>query len=188
MSYFDNKKNVHDYIKMSKGYDGAELINILGKYLVKGSMVLELGMGPGKDLDILARLFKATGSDSSSIFLELYRDNHPAADLLLLDARTIETERKFDCIYSNKVLHHLAKDELRESFARQKRTLTQRGLLLHSFWYGSKTEEHHGLKFVFYTEQEPKDLVKNDFEILELQRYTEIEESDSICLLLRKPA
>lgn len=51
MSFFDNEKNVLEYIKMCEGFDGRELIQILSKYLPKDASVLELGSGPGKDLD-----------------------------------------------------------------------------------------------------------------------------------------
>jgi trans-aconitate methyltransferase len=107
MGYFDNVKNVRDYIRMAEGYDGRELIENLKKHLRSGSSVLELGMGPGKDMDILAGTYRVTGSDSSRIFLDMHRQTHPEADLLQLDAVTIKTDRRFDCLYSNKVLQHL---------------------------------------------------------------------------------
>jgi hypothetical protein len=52
MGFFDTEKGVEQYIKMAEGYDGAELIKILQKYLPQNSTVLELGIGPGKDMDI----------------------------------------------------------------------------------------------------------------------------------------
>ena len=121
MGFFDTEQGVNEYIKLAEGYDGAELIKILQKVLPEKSTVLELGMGPGKDLDILSKFFKATGSDSSQVFLDRYKQENPEADLLKLDAVTIPTDRTFDCIYSNKVLHHLTRKELKESFQRQKR-------------------------------------------------------------------
>jgi len=71
---------------MAEGYDGVELIRILQKYLPANSTVLELGMGPGKDMDILKKLYIVTGSVNSQIFLDKYKKNNPDADLLLLDA------------------------------------------------------------------------------------------------------
>ena len=112
MGFFDTEKGVEKYITMAEGYDGVELIKILQKYLSKDSTVLELGMGPGKDLDILKESYTVTGSDNSQIFLDKYKENHQDADVLLLDAVNIPTNRKFDCIYSNKVLHHLSKEDL----------------------------------------------------------------------------
>ena len=69
MDYFSNAKNVEDYIQMAEGFDGRELVDILRKHLKGGSTVLELGMGPGKDLKLLSEHFTVTGSDSSNIFI-----------------------------------------------------------------------------------------------------------------------
>jgi trans-aconitate methyltransferase len=120
MGFFDTEHGVEEYIKIADGYDGTELIKILQKYLPENSTVLELGMGPGKDMDILKNSYTVTGSDSSQIFLDKYKERHPDSDLLLLDAVTIHTDRKFDCIYSNKVLHHLTKKDRIKSLQRQK--------------------------------------------------------------------
>ncbi len=58
MTYFNDKEKVSQYIEMAQGFDGKELIGILKKHLKEGSTVLELGMGPGKDLDILKSTIK----------------------------------------------------------------------------------------------------------------------------------
>ena len=121
MGFFDTEKGVNEYIKMAEGYDGRALIKIFKNYLRKDSKVLELGMGPGKDLDILGENFVVTGSDNSSVFLEKYREKNPKADLMLLDAVTLNTDRKFDGIYSNKVLHHLTTEDLKTSLKNQKK-------------------------------------------------------------------
>ncbi|HIA66871.1 TPA: class I SAM-dependent methyltransferase [Candidatus Poribacteria bacterium] len=81
--------------------------------------------------------------------LQLYREKQPEADLLKLDATTIETDRSFDCIYSNKVLHHLSKSDLRYSFTCQQQLLTDGGLLMHSFWYSDKEEESYGFRLLY---------------------------------------
>jgi trans-aconitate methyltransferase len=120
--FYHSKKHVMEYINMAEGYDGKELIEILKKYLPEKSTVLELGMGPGKDLDILKNDFDVTGSDNSDIFLDMYREKHPNADLIHLDAETLITNRKFDCIYSNKVLHHLSTKKLKQSIKSRKST------------------------------------------------------------------
>jgi cyclopropane fatty-acyl-phospholipid synthase-like methyltransferase len=186
LAFFDNQKNVNDYIKMAVGYDGRELIDILKAHLPAGSSVLELGMGPGIDLQMLDGDYAVTGSDSSKIFIDLYREKHPDADLLELDAQTIQTDRVFDCIYSNKVMHHLTKDELHRSFTRQRELLTEGGLLMHSFWFGSKEETHQGLRFIYYTESALMGLIGPGFETLKIKRYDEMEEADSFYVLLRK--
>ncbi len=98
MTYFNDKEKVKEYIKMCEGTDGKELIYILKKYLKESSTVLELGMGPGKDLDLLKDYYDVTGSDNSQIFLDMYKENNKDIKLLFLDAVTINTEKQFDYI------------------------------------------------------------------------------------------
>ena len=186
MGYFDDVENVEAYIKMAEGYDGRELIAVLKRYLEPGATVLELGMGPGKDLDLLREQFRVTGSDSSQAFLKRYRQAHPDADLLQIDAAVLDTERHFDAIYSNKVLHHLTKTQLKSSFRQQAQLLNNAGILLHSFWYGDKEEAFSGLRFVYYTEQTLGEMLGDGYEILEIQRYAEMEEGDSFYVVLKK--
>lgn len=186
MGYYDNEKNVKEYMAMAEGYDGKALIEVLKKYLAKGATLLEIGMGPGKDLDLLRAFYDATGSDNSQVFLDLYKVKNKHAHVILLDAKTIDTDKKFDCIYSNKVLHHLTVEELKKSLQRQKAVLNDNGLLFHSFWYGSKTEKYHGLRFTYYTEARLRKVIGNDFEIIEIERYKEMEDDDSIYALLKK--
>ena len=186
MGYFDDEKNVEEYVKMAEGYDGRVLIDVLKKYLRNGSTVLELGMGPGKDFEILAESFQVTGSDNATVFLDRYRARNAAADLVLLDAAKMNIDRRFDGIYSNKVLHHLTRVELKESLQRQKAVLNNGGILLHALWYGDKEEELSGLRFVYYTEAIFGEMVGSEYELMEATRYTEMEPDDSLYVVLRK--
>ena len=52
MTFYDEPKNVQQYIDMAEGYDGRELVAALTEYLSAGAVVLELGMGSGVDLDL----------------------------------------------------------------------------------------------------------------------------------------
>ena len=91
MSYYDELENVLSYIQMADSFDGSRLIKKLHSHLVQGASVLEIGMGAGKDYDILAERFDVTGSDRSSVFLELYQAKNPDAQLMQLDAATLQT-------------------------------------------------------------------------------------------------
>ena len=186
MEFFKDEENVENYISLAEGYDGRELIDILRTHLEPGSSVLELGMGPGKDLDILGETFTVTGSDYSEIFLDRYRKVHPEADLIMLDARILGTDRTFDCIYSNKVLMHLSRDELETSLSRQKDLLNEGGLLFHSFWRGDKVEVHHGLRFVYYDQTHLGEMFGIDYDVVALEVYSEMEDDDSIYVVARK--
>ena len=185
MGFFDTEKGVEEYIKMTDGYDGEELIKILQKYLPVNSTILEIGIGPGKDMNILKKSYKVTGSDYSQVFLEKYKKNNQDADLINLNAVTLQTERKFDCIYSNKVLHHLTRNDLSKSFQRQKEILNPNGIVFHSFWKGTKTENIEGLLFTYYEIKDLEELTESNFDILMSETYTEIEKNDSIFTVLK---
>ena len=186
MNYYDDKKNVDQYNKMAEGYDGRELIDLLRQHLSPGSTILELGMGPGKDLAILGEIYQVTGSDRSTIFVEQYQETYPNADLLLLDAHTLDTDRQWDGIYSNKVLHHLTHEQLKESLARQGDLLNKGGVLCHSFWQGDDSYEMHGLHFEYYTPETLKPLIPDNFDIIVLQSAQEMGPDDTLYLILKK--
>ncbi len=185
-TYYDDPKNVADYVQMAEGYNGEELIQLLQELLPSGSTVLELGMGPGVDLDLLAAHYQVTGSDRAQPFLDRYLLAHPQADLLLLDAVTLDTPRRFDAIYSNKVLHHLTRTDLVESLRRQLDLLAPGGLLVHSFWYGDHEETYPGMLAVHHTEATLTQALGSAYEVLKMARYAEMEEGDSLYCVCRK--
>jgi cyclopropane fatty-acyl-phospholipid synthase-like methyltransferase len=186
LGYFDDEANVEAYIKMAEGYDGRHLIDVLKEHLPEGSSVLELGIGPGVDLLLLSKYYQVTGSDNSTIFLDRFKKQQPSADLVKLDAASINIDRAFDCIYSSKVLHHLSRQELKASFLQQSTKLNGRGLVMHSFWRGEQEESYDGLRFVYYTEDSIQDSIGPDYEILDVENYTEMDLNDSFYILLRK--
>ena len=184
-NYFDDEKNVRDYITMTEGDDGSDLVERLRRHVPDGSEVLELGMGPGSDLDLLSTHYRATGSDASGPFLAIYLETHPQADVFMLDAITMDTDRRFDAIYSNKVLHHFTPDELRQSLEAQARVLRPGGTAFHSFWYGSGEKIHNGLRFTYHTEATIRAAVGEEFTIVEIEPYEEAKDGDSLFVALR---
>lgn len=183
MGFYDDEKTALQYIAMADGYDGRELVDVLKVHLPKGASVLEIGMGPGTDLDLLKKHYEVTGSDASRFFLDRYRRSHPDSDLIQLDAVELDTERVFECVYSNKVLHHLTDDELSKSLRRQRQILLGTGLIMHSFWRGTGVDEHHGLKFVYQTEDTLRSIVGELFNVLDVVVYKEMDDDDSLYVL-----
>lgn len=186
MSFFDEKSNVTQYIEMTKDYKGDEMLKYLWPYLKKDSTLLELGMGPGKDLDFLSKTYKVTGSDTSQVFLDLYRERNSDIALVKLDAATIKIDSKFNCIYSNKVLHHLTKVELIASIKRQTEVLEVEGIIFHTFWLGQGVEDYDGLLFNYYSIDDIKDFFDKYFDIIEIEMYKEEKENDSIYVIGKK--
>lgn len=186
MEYYENRDHVEKYIAFTPSHDGSLLVDKLAEHLPAGATVLELGMGPGKDFEQLRGRFDVTGSDNSKLFLELFRQRDDQAALLHLDARTLETDRRFDAIFSNKALIHLADEELRQSFTRQFDVLNHGGLILHSFWYGDAEHEFSGLRFYHRTAEGIAALLKGLFDIVEIGRHAKMADDDSVYVLARK--
>ncbi|MEM7155809.1 MAG: class I SAM-dependent methyltransferase [Myxococcota bacterium] len=187
MSFFDDEANVDQYLQMAEGYDGAALVEVLGRHLQPGASVLELGMGPGKDLALLSDAgFEPTGSDASEVFVRRYMDGGGAHPVLLLDAVTLDTDERFHAIYSNKVLQHLTRADFRASLSRQAELIPTGGVMLHSLWYGTADEEHGGLRFTQHDEASIRTSLPDSLELVAHERYTEMDADDSIWVVLQK--
>ena len=185
-NYYEVEKNVDQYTKFTPAHDGVLLIDTLVGSLPAGSGVLELGIGPGKDFKRLSEHFNVTGSDFSKLFLQRYREKDGSADLMHLDARTLETDRTFDGIFSNKALIHLSPDELQRSFNRQHDLLNDNGLILHSFWYGEGNNVFNDLTLEYHNEKDLRKMLEGSFDIVELEQHAKMADGDSIYVLARK--
>ena len=187
MGYYDCEQNVDAYVRMAAGYDGRHLVAVLERHLPAGSSVLEIGMGPGKDLRLLSRRFRPTGSDRSAIFVDRMRAARPEADVLRLDAVMLPTDRRFDAVYSNKVLHQLTREDLVRSLRAQRRVLNAGGIAVHGLWYGDRLETDHSGQCQYYTPQTFAEAAGEWFEILETGPYAEDSAGDSLHVVLRRP-
>lgn len=182
---YDTAEGVSEYAAMAEGYDGRTHIEHLHGLLAPGAEVLELGIGPGVDLDMLAERYRVVGSDLSQPFLDRYAAMRPDAELLRLDAVEINTTRRFDCIYSNKVLHHLTSEELTQSLQRQAEIIRPDGLLLHGLWAGEATENHAGLHSQQHTAETLATVMPPMLTIAECSSYQEMSTDDSIRVVFR---
>ena len=191
MSFFDTDEGIEQYAQMAEGYDGRALVEQLVALRPEGGELLELGMGLGKDLELLAPHFEVTGTDSSEAFLRRYRAQPGAleVELLALDAVSfagLDAARRFDVIYSNKVLHHLERETLVHSWARQAQHLRSGGLAFHSFWHGEGDQEFSGMRFCYYTRESLAASLPPELQLELCERYTEMDDDDSMLVVLRR--
>ena len=184
--YYKIPESVDEYIRMAKDVNGKHLIEQLQKVLPQGSRLLEVGSGPGTDWKIMSEFYTVIGSDNSPEFLKRLQAAHPEGEFILLDAVTLETELEVDGIYSNKVLHHLRDDELKNSIQRQAEVLKPGGVICHSFWKGESLEVFKGMVVNCHTREGLEELFGEQFEILLLEEYAEFEEGDSLLMIGRR--
>lgn len=185
MNFYNDPSKVDEYEKMCDEYDGSELYKVLDKHLEKNSTLLELGCGPGNDIVQLKNRYKITGSDFSDEFLKRCNKRFPDLPFIKLDAVTIETDKTFDCLFSNKVLHHFTIEELEKSLTRQKKVIKQNGIFAHTFWLGDKEFTMEGMLFLFHDKENLLELVSQHFKIVETYIYKEFEEEDSIFIIAK---
>tara|TARA_R110001592_G_scaffold78594_3_gene235548 strand:- start:1196 stop:1765 length:570 start_codon:yes stop_codon:yes gene_type:complete len=184
--YYHTSASVDEYIKLAKGVNGQELIGKLKQILPTKSNILELGSGPGSDWEILSKDYDVTGSDNSKEFLLRLITKFPKGEFLALDAVTITTDKKFDGIYSNKVLHHLTDDDLIASIQRQAELLKSEGIVCHSLWKGEGSEVFKGMFVNYHAQDKIKSFFAEYFDVLLLEDYKEFEDDDSILMIGRK--
>ena len=184
--YYKTKESVDEYIKLAKDVNGKQLIERLVERLPSNSDLLEIGSGPGTDWRILKDIYNVTGSDNSASFLRHLITENPDGKFLDLDAITLKTTRKFDGIYSNKVLHHLKDNELIKSVKRQYDILNGDGIICHSFWKGEGFEIFKELFVNYVNKSDLIEIFKDYFEIILIEDYKEFENNDSLLLIGKK--
>jgi SAM-dependent methyltransferase len=184
--YYKTKESAEEYIRLAKDVSGKQLIEKLKRILAPNSVLLEIGSGPGTDWKILNEAYNVIGSDNSNEFLRHLNNRNPNGEFLKLDAITLETDKNFDGIYSNKVMHHLTDKELIDSVKRQYEILNSNGIICHSFWKGEGSEVFNGLFVNYHNEVGLREVFKNYFEVLSIELYEEFEEEDSILLIGKK--
>ena len=188
MDYFKNRKNVDLYMSMMAEYDNNFIISEVSKLLPKDSSILELGMGTGADLISLSSKYNVIGSDSSNLFVEDFKKKSNI-EVMVLDAVDINISRNFDCIYSNKVLQHLSKDDFIKSLNSQSEHLSTNGIIFATLWAGEYREEFEfdgQLRFIYYDEATIKSLIPSELQLEQLIYYSEFETNDSLIMILSR--
>lgn len=183
MDFYNDPSKVDEYEKMCDEYDGSEIYKVLDNHLKNDDTILELGCGPGNDITHLQKKYIVTGSDLSDEFLLRCKKRFPVLSFQKLDAVSINTDKVYDCIFSNKVLHHLTFEELENSFNQQQNVIKSNGIFAHTFWLGDKEFTMEGMLFVFHNRAKLLALVSKYFTILETYDYKEFEEGDSILII-----
>eukprot|EP01059_Diplonema_ambulator_P014325 TRINITY_DN251_c0_g1_i2.p1 TRINITY_DN251_c0_g1~~TRINITY_DN251_c0_g1_i2.p1 ORF type:complete len:194 (+),score=75.22 TRINITY_DN251_c0_g1_i2:58-639(+) len=154
MKIYETPEGADMYTEMRGGADFSEHKDTLVKHIGDGSTLLELGMGPANDYAWMRNVFKVTGSDYSEVFLGRAKEKFPEGDFMLLNAKTMDTERRFDAIFSNKVYQHFDLPTTKIAMAAQAKVLNDHGTIAHTFWVGKDTvETHEGMTFYNHSKE-----------------------------------
>jgi ubiquinone/menaquinone biosynthesis C-methylase UbiE len=148
--------------------------------------ILELGSGTGRDFRKLKSLYNITGSDYSDPFLKLLRKRFKKNTFLKVNALQMDVEKRFDVIYSNKVLQHLTPKQLSQSLSAQYDVLNKDGVLFHAMWKGdSRNGKIGGIADFCYDKKDFEDW-EEKFTIEDFVVFKEMKENDSFIIILKK--
>jgi len=186
MRIYETPEGIEQYCKMAEGYDNSGYRERILKYLPEGKRLLEVGMGPGNDFIWLSRIYNCTGSDYSPLFIDRARKIFPEADLKVLDGVSLDTDERYDGIFSCKVYQHIPLEILKSSLDRQWELLNRDGVIIHSFWIGGKVKEIEDMTFYYHDEEELLTAIEEKFIVVDLEKYSEFDDDDSLFLIGKK--
>jgi cyclopropane fatty-acyl-phospholipid synthase-like methyltransferase len=186
MSFYEKSENVQEYIESCQDYNGESLQHFIIDWVPSGGRLLELGSGPGNDIDFLSQHFQYQGSDCSEPFLAHLRSRFPKLSFQHIDATDFPELPPVDVIYSNKVLHHIEPNDLEDSLTQQKQRLNAEGYLIHTFWLGKGFDVYHGLRFQYYSLEEIEAIFAKDYKVLTVEKYGEFAKNDSLLVIAQR--
>ncbi len=189
MDFYMKRNNVEQYKEILVDYDNTWIMGKLAEHVCARKKILELGMGTGIDLNTMLEQYDVLGTDNSPLFIDDYKKAFPERNVALVDATNINLNDSFDCVYSNKVLHHLTREEFKTSLTEQFKVLNDNGIVFMTLWYGSYEEQQifgGEMLFTLYSEDDIKELTQSMYNIVEFVRYSEIDEDDSMLVVLKK--
>ena len=162
------------------------LVNLLDEYLLDDSEILELGSGTAADLLKLSKHYQVVGTDPSKQVIEKIKQKYPELKAKQLSLQPLLIEGFYDCIYSDKSLAQLSKEELIDALINQADHLKEDGIILMSFPYGEEPKEVDGRLISRYTERTISELIPNNLRIHMIDTYSEEERKDSLLIILKK--
>lgn len=169
-------KIVDDFVKMGRGLRPMKEFKNFISRLKKGSLVLDLGCGPGLDSEMFSKEgFKVIGVDFSENMIESAKTRVESAEFKVMNVKKLDFEDEFfDAVWANAILLHIFKKDIPLVLNEIFRVLKKGGVLFVSVKEGDgeilKPDARYGgvEKFwSFFQEDEIKnELKKAGFKIL----------------------
>ena len=119
------------------------MFNFVGElrnHLPKFQKVLELGSKKGDDLKLLDEYYEVVASEDEKVKTRFLKDEFIDIRVILVDKIEVDTQKKFDCVFSNRIFDECNIDEIKQSFENQKSVLNKDGFIYHIF-YTQKTNK-----------------------------------------------
>lgn len=178
-----NKNNVYKtYNKIANWYDEHRSRNLFEKPWLDKALallplkgeILDLGCGTGQPMIpyFVKNGFEITGVEASKKMLDIAKAYDIKAKLVCADMRTINLDKKFDCIIAWHSFFHLPQSDQRLMFDIFVKHLKRRGVLLFTTgWEDGEIWGDNGGQMLYHASLEPNEyrhlLTTHGFELLE---------------------
>ena len=110
-----------------------DFIEVLRGELPRFKKVLELGSKDGKDLKLLHEYYEVVASEDTKLKTRALKDEFIDIRVILLEPISMDTHKKFDCIFSRNLYDDLDETKIEVSFENQKKVLEKDGIIFHIF-------------------------------------------------------
>ncbi len=195
-------KTVDEYINIADDLHPHKASTKFFSYLKKGSLILDLGCGPGRDAKIFTQKeYDVTGIDLSENMIEKAKERVKNVKFKVMDIKKLEFEdNHFDAVWASACLLHIPKKDINTTLKEIFRVLKKGGILFISLKQGDGeifkpdkkyTPEVKKFWSLFQKEEIEDKLKQAGFEILE--SYIENKEPPSLnhpwmCIFSKKEA
>ena len=160
LRYYDT--HADEYVAESLGVDMSEQYGKYLQWLSKGSKILDLGCGSGRDSKFfIERGFDVTPVDGSGEMC-LRAEKIIGKKVRKLTFDELDYDGVFDGVWACASLLHVKKDEMNETLKRVSRSMKPDGVLYISFRYGDDERTSSGMIYSDYTEDTLDTIINND--------------------------
>ena len=169
-------KTVKDYEKFTKNLYPKNEINYVCKLLKRGSSILDLGCGTGRDSCFFAsKGFKVTGIDVSKKMIAYAKNKCKKPNFKIMDIQNIQLkEESFDLVWANASLLHAKKKDFPKILGNIRKIMKKNGIFFLKVKKGAgekllPDKRYNGVvKFwSFFSKKEIEDFLKSaEFKII----------------------
>ena len=165
LDYYNHQ--AEEFVNSTVDVDFSNIQNQFIKMLPKGSTILDLGCGSGRDSKAFKNAgYKVIAVDGSEELCKI-ASKHIGQEVICSTFQDLELSEEIDGIWACASLLHLEKEEIIYTINKLSKNLKQEGIFYASFKYGDFTGERNGRFFTDMTE-ESFSIMMNDIKDLKV--------------------
>lgn len=163
-------ENAKGFFENTVDADMGETYETFNSYLKKGTTILDLGCGSGRDSYHFSNYgYEVISADYSDEMVKMARD-YLNKEVIKLDMRQMDFKKKFDGIWACASILHIKKDAIGKVLKNSYRALKDGGIMYMSFKYGEGEVQSGERHFSNYTEDTFSELL-DSLDIFSVEKF-----------------